>query len=167
MAAAQDETSPSPEPASRARLLFAAGAAIVLAAVVVVVLVAGSDSVDLPEPAEASAECVDSWNHDAAALSFGAHNATAHGYVDIHVTHLSDDGSELADPDSGSCAVIFARSTLDPEPGAAGQLLSEDGAWEPLAGRSGYDVSSLTELQSDALQLANAELQPDGTIVAR
>ena len=160
-------TSPGPAAGSRARLLFAAGAAIVLGAVVVVVLIAGSDSTkELPEPVEASTECIESWNASKQAVAFGVHNSTAHDYTDVQVTRLEEDGSEASDPESGSCAVIFASSTLDPEPGASGQLLTEGGRWTPLAFRKGFDELRLTELQSDAQQLANADLQTDGTIIA-
>jgi len=115
----------------------------------------------------ASAACIRRWNDDPAALRFGAHNNTGHGYLEVQVTELANQDSTPADPGSGSCAVIFPRSTLDPEPIAAGQVLSEDGEWVPLSDRDEYDVSEITELQSDALQLANAELNSDGTIVAR
>jgi hypothetical protein len=62
--------------------------------------------------------------------------------------------------------VVFARTQLDPERGAAAQILVGE-RWVPLSERRGVEPERLAELQSEALELANAQLRPDGTIVER
>ena len=155
-----------PESGSRARLAFAVAAAAALGAVVMLVAVVGRGSDDPADVARAPAECVRAWNHEPDAVAFGVHNATAHGYSRVQVTHLTEDGSEPADPETGKCAVIFAATSLDPELGAAAQILVAKGQWLPLFNLPGIDSGRLAQLQSDAVELANADLQPDGTIVA-
>jgi len=149
-----------------ARLVFAAVLAAVLAAAVVAVLIVGaSGGPDLPGVEPAPTACVDSWNDSKRALLFGEHNANAHDYSDVEVAYLTKD-AEPADEQTGMCAVIFGRSTLDPEPGASGQVLLPNDQWLPISVRLGVDDKQLQKLQVDALQAANAELQEDGTIVA-
>lgn len=154
-----------PQAGSRLRLAFAVAAAAALGAVVMLVVVAGSGSGDSADVVAAPAQCVRSWNHDPNTVAFGVHNATAHGYSQVQVTRLADDGSALADSDAGKCAVIFAATSLDPELGAAAQIVI-NGGWAPLTA-TGVDTTRLAQLQSDAVEQANADLQPDGTIVAR
>jgi hypothetical protein len=150
---------------SRARLAFAGILAAALVGVVVAVLIVGSSGSDAPDIEPAPTACVDSWNESHRALLFGKHNASAHDYDDVEVTYLTKD-AEPADAQTGMCAVIFGRSTLDPEPGASGQVLLPNDQWLPISVRLGVDDASLQKLQVDALQAANAELQDDGTIVA-
>jgi hypothetical protein len=150
----------------RARLVFAAALAAALVAVVVGILLIGSTGgSNVPDAEPAPTACVDSWNESRRALRFGQHNWNAHNYIDVQVTYLTKD-AELADADSGLCAVIFGRSTLDPEPGASGQVLLPNGTWLPISVRLGVEDRELQRLQVDALQQANAELQEDGSIVA-
>jgi hypothetical protein len=150
----------------RARLVFAGVLAAVLAVVVVAVLIVGaSGGSETPDVEPAPTACVDGWNDSHRAVLLGQHNATAHDYSDVEVTYLTKE-AEPADSDSGLCAVIFGRSTLDPEPGAAGSVQLSNGAWLPMSVRLGVDEKKLQKLQVDALQAANAELQDDGTIVA-
>ncbi len=156
-----DESSQSP----RARLLFAGVLAAALVGAVLAVLIVGSGDSDAPDVEPAPTACVDGWNENDRALLFGQHNASAHDYDDVEVTYLTKE-AEPADAQSGMCAVIFGRSTLDPEPGASGQVLLPNGQWLPISVRLGVDDRQLQKLQVDALQAANAELQDDGTIVA-
>jgi hypothetical protein len=155
----------APETGSRLRLAFAVAAAAALGAVVMLVLVAGSGSGDSADGAPAPAQCVRAWNQDPSTVAFGVHNATAHGYSQVQVTRLAEDGSALAGTDAGKCAVVFAATSLDPELGAAAQIRI-NGGWAPLTA-TGVDTARLAQLQSDAVEQANADLQPDGTIVAR
>ena len=161
---APDEGGDSADP--RARLVFAGVLAAILVAVVVTVLiVSASGGPDAPDIEPAPTACVDGWNDSHRALLLGKHNATAHDYSDVEVTYLTKE-AEPADADSGLCAVIFGRSTLDPEPGASGSVQLPKGTWLPISVRLGVDDKQLQKLQVDALQAANAELQNDGTIVA-
>jgi hypothetical protein len=82
------------------------------------------------------------------------------------VTHLTERGTEPETPEEGVCAVIFARTTLDPEPVAAAQVQRPNGSWIPLSGQPGVDERTLAKLQSEAVGLANADLETDGTITA-
>jgi hypothetical protein len=148
----------------RARLVFAGVLAAVLVAVVVAVLVVGSSGEGSPDVEPAPEECIESWNADRRALAFGVHNSRAHSYTDVQVTYLTKE-AEPADAEVGMCAVIFGRSTLDPEPGASGQVLLPSDRWLPINVRLGVDERRLTKLQVDALQQANAELEEDGSIV--
>jgi hypothetical protein len=155
----------SPE-SPRGRLVFAGILAAALVAVVAAVLIVGaSGGPDTPDVEPAPTACVESWNDSRRALLFGKHNASAHDYTDVEVTYLTKE-AEPADAQTGMCAVIFGRSTLDPEPGASGQVLLPNDQWLPISVRLGVDDARLQKLQVDALQAANAELQDDGTIVA-
>jgi hypothetical protein len=153
-------------PGSRARLIFAAGAAAVLVVAVAVVAIGSSgSSEDADEIAAAPSDCVHDWNEDPVALNAGRHNSVSHAYLEVQVTRLAADGSEPANPDEGLCAVVFARTSLDPEPVAAA-MLRRRGEWVPLSSQEGISSERLAELQADAFDLANANLQADGTISA-
>jgi hypothetical protein len=150
----------------RARLVFAGALAVALVAIVVAILLIGSlGESESPDVEPAPTACVDGWNEDRRAVLFGKHNSSAHEYDDVQVTYLTKE-AESADAETGLCAVIFGRSTLDPEPGASGQVLLPNGRWLPISIRLGLDDRELQKLQVDALQGANAELEEDGTIVA-
>jgi hypothetical protein len=152
-----------PASSSRARLLFAGGAAAVLAVAIAVVAIGSAGESDGDEVAPAPAECVRAWNDDPAALSAGRHNSVSHAYLEVQATRLAADGTEPPDPEQGLCAMVFARTSLDPEPVAAAMILRR-GEWIPLASQEGMEADRLAELQSDALGLANADLEPDGSI---
>jgi hypothetical protein len=156
----------APSEGSRARLIFAAGAAALLVAAVAVVAIgsSGSSSTDTDVPA-APAECVRAWNDDPVALNAGRHNSVSHAYLEVQVTRLAADGSEPADPEDGLCAAVFARTTLDPEPVAAAMVRAR-GEWVPLSSQEGVSPERLAELQADAFDLANANLEADGAITA-
>jgi hypothetical protein len=165
MSEGSTDQGPQPAESPRARLVFAGVLAAVLLAVVAAVLVVGSSGESSPDVEPAPEECIESWNADRRAVAFGVHNSQAHSYTDVQVTYLTDE-AEPADAETGMCAVIFGRSTLDPEPGASGQVLLASDRWLPISVRLGVDERQLTKLQVNALELANAELEDDGTIVA-
>jgi hypothetical protein len=151
---------------SRARLIFAAGtAAILITAVTVVAIGSSGSSDDLGDLIPARAECVRAWNDDPAARNAGRHNSVSHAYLEVQATRLTADGTEPADPDAGLCAMVFARTSLDPEPVAAAMVLRR-GEWVPLSSLDGVEAERLGELQSNAFDLANADLRADGTITA-
>lgn len=147
----------------RTRLLFAGGAAAILAGVIAVVALGSGGSSDDTEAADAPLECIREWNHDPAALNAGSHNSVSHAYLEVQVTRLEADGSEPAEPEDGLCAVVFARTSLDPEPVAAAMVLRR-GVWTPLSSQEGVSPERLTELQSNAFELANANLENDGSL---
>ena len=112
-----------------------------------VIVLRGSGESREFEPAPAA--CIESWNADQTALAFGQHQSGSHGYYEVQVLTLSNDGAELAEPgtEGASCAVVFAASALDPEPISAAQI-EKRGAWIPLCQLT--DFNRLANLQSDA-----------------
>jgi hypothetical protein len=131
---------------------------------VLIVSLAGSDD---REPAGAAeAECVRDWNADAQAVAFGSHLYGGHGYTDVQVLRLAEDGGPLAAGESGRCAIAFASGTPDPEPEAAAQVF--DGrAWNAVSSLPGGTPERLATLQADAVPGANATLEADGRIATR
>jgi hypothetical protein len=104
--------------------------------------------------------CVAEWNDDVDAIKIGRHSYASHRYRQAHVLLLDE---RLQPAPEGDCAFVFPRRSLDPERVAAGLVLS-GGAFSTLAVRSGGDERRLAELQSEAVDLANAELRPDGRL---
>lgn len=150
-------------PADRRRVLLALGALLCFGAIVAVVLATtGGDGSSSAAPAPN--ECVEAWNSDEAAIAFSRHNAIAHFYDSAQVGYitLSAEASVSDDPASGDCVVIFARTSLDPEPIAAGQIL-QGKTWTPL--NQVTDINTVARLQSEAFEGANAEPTTEGDIV--
>ena len=151
----------------RRRVLLAFGALVAFAAVVAVIAVtAGGGSQSGAAGAAAPVECIEAWNGDREALAFARHNSIFHNYNSAQVGYLtpSPEGSVSGDPGAGECVVVFPRNQLDPEPEAAGQIL-EDGRWTPLIRVT--DVNTVTRLQGEAFEGANAQPTIDGEIVSR
>jgi hypothetical protein len=150
--------------ASRARLGVAVAAAVLLAGLVAVILL-GSSSEE-GGAASAPEKCLKAWNSDQQAIDFGRHNSVAHGYSDVQVGYLPAAGSAdlSADPDAGECAVVFAATQLDPEYLAAGQIRAE-GPWVPLS--NSLEPAALAELQSAAVDGANAIVTPQGNLIEK
>ena len=146
---------------SGARFGAVLAAAVLLAGLTAIILIGlGSSSEDgAAEPA--SPRCLEAWNSDPEAVAFGRHNAISHGYSDVQVGHMPEEGSTSisSDPGVGRCAVVFAADQLDPEPIAAGQIHLQ-GEWVPLNGL--LEPSALAELQSAAVGGANASVTPEG-----
>jgi len=80
------------------------------------------------------------------------------------VVRLTTTGEPAEEPE-GSCAVVFPKLTLDPEPEAAAQIFT-GGSWEALSAQPGVERETLATLQSEAVDGANAALQGDGTLAA-
>jgi hypothetical protein len=149
--------------AARQRIALA-GALGALAVVVGVVIVARSGGEDEGGTiAAAPSECVAAWNDDPAALGIGAHAASLHGYTLAWVVLIGDDGEP--DP-SGSCAIVFPALRPDPEPPFAATVLVGE-RWQPLSERPGIAVARVGELQREAIESANANLFPNGSIHPR
>jgi hypothetical protein len=128
----------------------------------VVLLSAGDDS---EKPAEA--ECIDAWNDDPLARTLGVHQSGAHGYLEVHVFRLADNGQDPAPGQGGRCAVAFAADTLDPEARSAAQLQFKGMVWRPVSDLPGVTSDRLLELQHIAAEDPNANLAPTGTIDSR
>jgi hypothetical protein len=137
----------------------------VLAVVVGVVIVArsGGGEDEGGTIAAAPSECVAAWNDDPAALGIGAHAASVHGYTLAWVALIGDDGEP--DP-SGSCAIVFPALRLDREPAFAAAVLVGE-RWQPLSERPGIDEARVGELQREAIESANANLFPNGSVHPR
>jgi hypothetical protein len=154
----------APEARGRARLYFTGIlAAGLLAAVVIVVLTSSGGGAD---PIAADQECIQAWNGDSAQVAFGQHQFNGHGYSRVEILRVGPDGGELAEGEEGLCAVVFAAEALDPEPGAAAQVL-RDGEWTALASLPEATPTRLAELQSAAVGGANASLEGEGTLITR
>jgi hypothetical protein len=147
----------------RVALAIALGLLFVLVGVVVVPRSSGGDTGEETSQVRAAirAKCVKAWNGDEIALEIGAHAATAHGYTQAWVTLIGADGKPNGD--GGGCALVFPASQADPERQFGGTILVE-GHWLPLSRQPGIDVARLSELQAEALESANANLYPDGSV---
>ena len=158
------ESAPEP-PATdpgRGRLLFAGVlAAALLVALVIVVVLGGSE--EEREFSAAPPLCIEGWNEDESATAFGRHQSGSHGYYEVQVLTLSNDGSAEVSPaaEGASCAVVFAATALDPEPVSAAQI-QKRGAWIPLSQLADYN--RLADLQLEAQSAYNAQIGPDGQI---
>ena len=77
--------------------------------------------------------------------------------------YLQSAGPEpaITEEATGTCAVVFGRADLDPEPEAAG-FSEVGGAWVPLS--EGYATNVLSVLQAEAIDGANATLSADGEL---
>jgi hypothetical protein len=136
---------------------------VTLTGLIVVVLLSAAD--DSGKPAEA--ECIEAWNDDPLARTLGVHQSSAHGYLEVHVLRLTDNGQDPAPGQAGRCAVAFAADTLDPEARAAAQLQFKGTVWRPVSDLPGVASERLLELQHTAAEEPNANLAPTGTIDSR
>jgi hypothetical protein len=147
-------------------LLIALVAAVVLGGTVVAVLaLGGNDASSNHDAGAASDECIQAWNGDPAALSYGRHNFNFHRYTGALVTYLTPDAEEVGQGDGGVCAVIFPSRVLDPEPFAAGQVL-QGGEWHPITDLKGIELARVAELQVDAAKGPNTTLDTRGKLTA-
>jgi hypothetical protein len=149
---------------ARGRLIFTAilAAGLLTAVVIVAITSGGGDSAIEP----ADEECIEAWNEDSAQVAFGQHQFNGHGYSRVEILRVARDGGELGEGEEGLCAVVFAAEALDPEPGAAAQVL-QDGRWVALASLPDATPTRLAELQSAAVSGANASLEGPGTLITR
>ena len=141
-------------------------AALLLAGLTAVLLLAGSSGSEDGASAPAPRACLKAWNFDQQAIVFGRHNSVSHGYTEVEVGYMPQEGSASlsADASAGECAVVFAANELDPEELAAGEIHGEDG-WVPLSGL--LEPADLAELQSAAVSGANAIVTPQGELIRK
>lgn len=139
--------------------LLAAGV-LLTGLIALVVSGSGSDEGGGPPPPR---RCLEAWNSDPQAIAFGRHNSISHGYGDVQVGRMPQEGgtSLSSEPGTGECTVVFAAEQLDPEPEAAGEI-QLDGEWVPLTGL--LEPAALGELQSAAVEAANATVTPEGNL---
>jgi hypothetical protein len=149
----------------RGRILIAAAAAAALVAIVIVVSVVSGGDADERATVAAPERCVDSWNADQAARSYGRHNFSFHLYEGALVTYLTETGEEVGAGEGGLCSVIFPSQALDPEPFAAGQVLKGK-FWSPISGLEGIELSTVAELQVLAAGSPNTSLDAQGELAA-
>ena len=153
-----EEAGPTGE---RTRLYVLAVLAVGLLVGVLVVVLAGSGGGDDADTADAA--CVEEWNNDQTMVAFGQHQFGGHGYERVEVLRVSEEGVPT-DSDSGLCAVVFAATALDPEPGARAQV-QLDGTWTGFESLGKVTEAQIGKLQSDATAAVNASLTADGRIV--
>jgi hypothetical protein len=150
----------SAEAPARGRIAIAIGAAAALVAIVAIVAVAGGGD---EQTASAPPECVRAWNADPAAVAFGRHNYTSHGYQGALVTYLTEDAEDVDSAEHGLCAVIFPAQALDSEPVAAGEVL-KGGTWTPISELQGVELTRVGELQVMAAGAPNTRLADTGEL---
>jgi hypothetical protein len=153
-------------PAPRARLGVVVAAALLLAGLTAVLVLARSSGSDEGASSPAPRDCLKAWNFDQQAIAFGRHNSVSHGYSEVQIGYMPQEGSASlsADAGAGECAVVFAANQLDPEQLAAGEIHGE-GGWVPLSGL--LEISELAELQSAAVDGANATLTSEGELIPK
>jgi hypothetical protein len=151
---------------SEARGRVALAAALLLGGLVAAIVIVSS--VGSSGEGAGDKDCLEAWNSDVEALNFGVHNSISHGYRDVQVGYMPEDGatSLSEDPEAGQCAVVFAADRLDPEPFAAGQIYT-GGRWVSLNGPGLLGPADLAQLQSAAVAEANATVTRYGKLIEK
>jgi hypothetical protein len=108
--------------------------------------------------------CIEAWNSDETAVGFGQHQFGGHGYERVQVLRVDATGVPT-EAEDGLCAVVFAATELDPEPGARAQVLL-DGSWTGFESLEGVNDRAIGQLQSDAVAGTNASLSSEGVLGA-
>ena len=150
--------------ASRARLGVALAAAVLLTGLTAVILLASSSGPSGEAASPAPDDCLKAWNSDQQAIEFGRHNSVSHGYTEVEIGYMPEEGSAglSTDAEAGECAVVFAANELDPVELAAGEIHGA-GGWVPLSGF--IESADLAELQSAAVGGANAIVTEQGNLI--
>jgi hypothetical protein len=73
---------------------------------------------------------------------------------------------EPSPDDRGSCAIVFPSAQPDPEPFFAAAILVGE-RWRPLSRATEISDERVGELQREAISFGNAQLLPDGSLVAQ
>ena len=139
-------------------------AVVLLAGLTAIILTSSGSSSEKGTAAPAPLGCLKAWNSDSQAIAFGRHNSVSHGYSDVQVGRMPQEGSTSLsnEPGAGECAAVFAAEQLDPEPVAAGQIHGQ-GQWVPLS--TLLEPTALGELQSAAVDGANATVTAEGELI--
>jgi hypothetical protein len=156
---------PTSRASSGARFGVALAAAVLLAGLVAIIVTSsGSSSDDGGGGAPAPRRCLTAWNSDSEALAFGRHDSISHGYTDVQVGYMPEEGatSLSSEPEGGECAVVFAADVLDTETEYVGQIYVT-GEWVPLSGL--LEPFDLADLQDAAVDGANATVTSEGKLI--
>jgi hypothetical protein len=156
---------PTSQASSGARFGVVLAAAVLLAGLVAIIVTSsGSSSDGGGGAAPAPRRCLTAWNSDSEALAFGRHDSISHGYTDVQVGYMPEEGatSLSSEPEGGDCAVVFAADQLDPETEYVGQIYVA-GEWVPLSGL--LEALDLAELQDAAVDGANATVTSEGKLI--
>jgi hypothetical protein len=156
---------PTSQASSGARFGVVLAAAVLLAGLVAIIVTSsGSPSDGGGAEAPAPRRCLTAWNSDSEALAFGRHDSISHGYTDVQVGYMPEEGatSLSSEPEGGDCAVVFAANQLDPEAEYVGQIYVT-GQWVPLSGL--LEPLDLAELQDAAIGGANATVTSAGKLI--
>jgi hypothetical protein len=149
---------------SRRAALYAAGVLLAGLAVAVAVVLVSRSGGDTGGSA-ADPACIEAWNADQTAVSFGQHQFGGHGYERVQILRVDRSGTPTESED-GLCAVVVAATELDPEPGARAQVLLQ-GSWTGFESLEDVNDRAIGQLQSDAVAGTNATLSAEGTLAAR
>ncbi len=135
-----------------------------LAGLTAIILTSSGSSSEEGTAAPAPLRCLKAWNSDSQAIAFGRHNSVSHGYIDVQVGLMPQEGSTSlsSKPGAGECAVVFAAEQLDPEALAAGEI-HDQRQWLPLS--TLLEPEELAELQSAAVDGANATVTEEGELI--
>ena len=155
---------PTSQASSGARFGVVLAAAVLLAGLVAIIVTSSGSSSDGGAEAPAPRRCLTAWNSDSEALAFGRHDSISHGYTDVQVGYMPEEGatSLSTEPEGGDCAVVFAADQLDPETEYVGQIYVT-GQWVPLSGL--LEPLDLAELQDAAVDGANATVTSAGKLI--
>src|SRR6185503_16028649 len=157
---------PTSRASSGARFGVVLAAAVLLAGLVAIIVTSSGSSSDGGGGAAAPAprRCLTAWNSDSEALAFGRHDSISHGYTDVQVGYMPEEGATSLSntPEQGDCAVVFAANQLDPEAEYVGQIYVT-GQWVPLSGL--LEPLDLAELQDAAIDGANATVTSAGKLI--
>jgi len=157
---------PTSRASSGARFGVALAAAVLLAGLVAIIVTSSGSSSDDDGGGGAPAprRCLTAWNSDSEALAFGRHDSISHGYTDVQVGYMPEEGatSLSSEPVGGDCAVVFAADQLDPETEYVGQIYVT-GEWVPLSGL--LEPFDLADLQDAAVDGANATVTSEGKLI--
>ena len=149
-------------PEISARRAVARRARAVAAAATIPLLAAcggsGEESGSVPVPGD----CLQSWNSEQAAISFGRHVYDTHDTRQAQVALLEPAGESL-NIRGETCAVIFAVPENDFEYGDVGLVVTDFG-WASMQELARGDQIELERLQQEATESPNATLFPDGSI---
>jgi hypothetical protein len=115
--------------------------------------------------APAPGRCVDSWNEDSTALSFGRHVYDTHESHRAEVALLAAGDGNPNVPAGRICAVVFAVPESDVEYGAVGLVVTDLG-WASMQELARDDQAALDRIQGEAASATNATLFPDGELDA-
>jgi hypothetical protein len=138
-------------------------AAIALAFALAAAAIAGCGGSGQGSAKPAPDRCVDGWNEDSTALSFGRHVYNTHESHRAEVALLEAEGGNPNVPAGRICAVVFAVPESDIEYGAVGLVVTDLG-WASMQELARDDQATLDRIQGEASSATNATLFPDGQL---